>query len=142
MKSLILVAGILLGSVGVVQAQAPHAMVSPAKSFDADLSAFEAEMVGLAKAMPAEKYDFVPTEDLFKKGSETDFKTVKSFGAMVKHVAQANYYYAGILQWNEAFSGYQGNQQPEEQGRDCGGADGILCVRAPSHGIADAAECL
>ena len=95
MKSLILMAGLMLGSVGLVQAQAPQAMVSPAKSLDAGLSAFEAEMTGLAKAMPAEKYDFVPTADLFKDGSGTDFKTVKSFGDMVKHVAQANYYYAG-----------------------------------------------
>ena len=95
MKGMVLMAGLLLGPVGLVRAQAAHAMVSPAKSFDAGLSSFEAEMMGVAKAMPAEKYDFVPTADFFKDGAATDFKTVKGFGDMVKHVAQANYYYAG-----------------------------------------------
>ena len=50
MKGLVLMAGLMLGSAGLVQAQAPHAMVSPAKSMDASLSAFETEMMGLAKA--------------------------------------------------------------------------------------------
>ncbi len=95
MRGLILVAGLLLGSMGAAQAQTPHAMVSPAKSFDADLTAFETEMMGLAKAMPAEKYEFVPSAELFKDGAGTDFKTVRGFSAMVKHVAQANYFYAG-----------------------------------------------
>ena len=89
-----LVAGLLLAGTGVMQAQAAHTMVSPAKSFDGSLSSFESEMMGLAKAMPAEKYSFVPTADFFKNGASTDFKTVKSFGDMVKHVAQANYSYA------------------------------------------------
>ena len=69
MKGLVLMAGLMLGSAGLVQAQAPHAMVSPAKSMDAGLSAFETEMMGVAKAMPTEKYDFVPTADLFKDGA-------------------------------------------------------------------------
>ncbi len=97
MKQMILVAGLLLGTMGAAQAQTPHAMVSPAKSFDASLSSFETEMTGLAKAMPAEKYDFVPSQELFKDGASTDFKTVKGFSDMVKHVAQANYFYAGAL---------------------------------------------
>ena len=97
MKGLVLMAGLLLAGPGMMQAQTPHAMVSPAKSFDASLSGFESEMMGLAKAMPAEKYSFVPTAELFKNGSGTDFKTVKSFGDMVKHVAQANYSYAAGL---------------------------------------------
>ena len=95
MKGLILMAGLLLAGGSLTQAQASHAMVSPAKSFDAGLSSFETEMMGVAKAMPAEKYNFVPTADFFKNGAGTDFKTVKGFGDMVKHVAQANYYYAG-----------------------------------------------
>ena len=97
MKGLVLMAGLLLAGSGMMQAQASRTMVSPAKSFDAGLSSFEGEMMGVAKAMPAEKYSFVPTADFFKNGSGTDFKTVKSFGDMVKHVAQANYSYAAAL---------------------------------------------
>ena len=95
MRHMILMAGLLLGMMGAAQAQTPHAMVSPAKTFDASLTNFETEMMGLAKAMPTEKYDFVPTADFFKDGAGTDFKTVKSFSGTVKHVAQANYYFAG-----------------------------------------------
>ncbi len=97
MKSLILMAGLLLMASSVMEAQTPHTMVSPAKSFDVGLSGFESEMMGVAKAMPAEKYSFVPTADFFRNGSGTDFKTVKSFGDMVKHVAQANYSYAAAV---------------------------------------------
>ena len=70
--------------------------VAPAKTFDAGLTSFETEMVGVAKAMPAEKYDFAPSADYFKDGAATDFKGVNNFSGMVKHVAQANYYYAGM----------------------------------------------
>ena len=97
MRRLILMAGLLLGTMGAAQAQTPHAIESPAKTFDASLTNFETEMVGLAKAMPAEKYDFVPTAEFFKDGAGTDFKTVKGFSGTVKHVTQANYYFAGTL---------------------------------------------
>ena len=40
-------------------------------------------MVGVAEAMPEEKYGFVPTSG--------EFKGVKSFGDQVKHIADDNY---------------------------------------------------
>lgn len=86
-----------MGARAQTDAKAPAAMVSPAKSFDASLSGFETEMMGVAKAMPAEKYDFVPTAEFFKDGSGTDFKGVNNFSGMVKHVAQANFFYAATL---------------------------------------------
>jgi len=81
---------------------APGTLVSPAKSFDAMLSGFEAELMGVAKAMPAEKYSFAPSAAIFKEGQGSDYlspdnKGVRSFGAMVAHIAQANYFYAGSL---------------------------------------------
>jgi hypothetical protein len=76
---------------------APGAMIDPAKSFDASLSEFEEEMMGLAKAMPADKYDFAPSAALFAAGHTTEYSGVRSFGAMVLHIASANYYYAGAL---------------------------------------------
>ena len=75
----------------------PGTLMEPSKSFDASLSAFEDEMMGLAKAMPAEKYGFAPSAALFVSGQTTKYDGVRSFGAMVAHVAQANYFYASAL---------------------------------------------
>jgi len=75
----------------------PGTVMEPSKSFDASLSAFEDEMMGLAKAMPAEKYSFAPSAALFVPGQATKYDGVRSFGAMVAHVAQANYFYANAL---------------------------------------------
>jgi uncharacterized damage-inducible protein DinB len=61
------------------------AQVAPAQVYGKLLGSIEAEVVEAAEAMPAEKYDFVP--------STGEFKTVRTFGQQVKHLAQANYYY-------------------------------------------------
>jgi|ERR1700679_1395734 uncharacterized damage-inducible protein DinB len=73
---------------------APGTVIEPGKSFDAMLSAFETQMVPLAKAMPAEKYDFAPSAAIFAAGQTTEYKDVRTFGAMVQHIAAANYFYA------------------------------------------------
>jgi uncharacterized damage-inducible protein DinB len=95
---------------GGVQAQtappapkiAPGTMIEPAKSFDTALTGFEGQFVGLAKAMPADKYSFAPSAAIFVPSQKTDYlspdnKGVRSFGEMVVHVAQANYFYGGLL---------------------------------------------
>ena len=93
----------LTGAVGVqaqmggAAASATVTPVDPAKSFDAGLSGFEKEMMGLAKAMPAEKYDFAPSAAIFVPSQTTEYKGVRGFGPMVVHVAQANYFYASTL---------------------------------------------
>jgi uncharacterized damage-inducible protein DinB len=74
---------------------APGTVIDPAKSFDAMLTSFEEEMMPLAKAMPAEKYDFAPSAAIFAASQTTDYKGVRTFGAMVQHIAAANYFYAG-----------------------------------------------
>ena len=81
---------------------APGTQVAPAKSFDALLSSFESEMMGVAKAMPAEKYSFAPSAAIFKEGQGSDYlspdnKGVRGFGQMVAHIAQANYSFGGSL---------------------------------------------
>jgi hypothetical protein len=78
---------------------APGTMIEPAKTFDEMLSGFESEMMGVAKAMPADKYDFAPSAAIFAPTQTTDYKGVRTFGEMVLHIAQANYFYA---------SGYSG----------------------------------
>jgi DinB family len=76
---------------------APGTMIEPAKSFDGMLSSFEAEMMPLAKAMPAEKYDFAPSAANFASGQGTEYAGVRTFRSMVLHVAAANYHYASAL---------------------------------------------
>ncbi len=70
-------------------------MVEPSVSFDASLKTLEDEMMSLAKAMPAEKYGFAPSAAIFVPSEKTSYEGVRSFGAMLAHVAQANFYYAG-----------------------------------------------
>src|SRR6202042_2092841 len=55
---------------------APGTMIAPSKSFDGMLSDFEGEMVPLAEAMPAEKYDFAPTAAIFVPGQGSEYATV------------------------------------------------------------------
>src|ERR1700761_3811957 len=73
---------------------APGTIIAPSKSFDGMLSDFEGEMVPLAEAMPAEKYDFAPSAAIFVPGQNSEYATVSTFRKMVLHIASANYYYA------------------------------------------------
>ena len=75
----------------------PRAHVDPAKSFDAGLSGFEKELVPLVEAMPAEKFNFAPSAAIFVPGQTTEYKDVRTFGEMTVHLAQANYFYGGML---------------------------------------------
>lgn len=110
-RRIMLIGTLVFSGVLAASAQQPGAMgpratsaatVAPSKSFDAALSAFEAQFVGLAKAMPAEKYSFAPSAAIFASNQKTDYlspdnKGVRNFGQMVAHVAQANYFYGGML---------------------------------------------
>jgi uncharacterized damage-inducible protein DinB len=79
---------ILLASVSAVaQEQAkPAAKPAPAPTVSTVLnrqfSGIEGQFVPLAEAMPEDKYDFAPTNG--------EFKGVRTFGQMVKHVAVTN----------------------------------------------------
>ncbi len=65
----------------------------PAKAVDGLLSLMEFQVVGAAKAMPADKYSFAPTQSIFAAGQTTQFDTVRTFVAQVNHLAQANYFF-------------------------------------------------
>ena len=58
------------------------------------LSMFEGQFTDVAKAMPADKYDFTPAS-LSVPGAK--FDGVRSFSSEVKHVAQANYFFYGSV---------------------------------------------
>jgi len=58
---------------------------------DAMLSGFERSMMNVAKAMPADKYNFAPTPANFAPGSPAKYDGVLAFGPMLIHVAQGIY---------------------------------------------------
>src|ERR1700683_3924337 len=67
----------------------------PTKAVDGLLSMMEFQVVGAAKAMPADKYGFAPAQGIFAAGQTTQFDTVRTFAAQVTHLAQANYFFFG-----------------------------------------------
>src|SRR5580692_1517984 len=60
---------------------------APAPSFgkavDLSVQIAESEVVPLAEAMPADKYDFAPTQG--------EFKTVRTFSQQMMHIAAVNF---------------------------------------------------
>jgi uncharacterized damage-inducible protein DinB len=70
-------------------------MEDAAKALDGLISETEMQVVGAAKAMPAEKYSFAPTQNIFNASQTTKFDTVRTFAAQVTHLAQANYFFFG-----------------------------------------------
>ena len=88
------------------QAPAPAAItkVEPARSLDAAVTGLEKQLVPLAEAMPADKYNFAPSGDLFKPGGTVDYKGVRTFGQQLAHIIQANDFF---------FLGVQGMGKPD-----------------------------
>jgi hypothetical protein len=64
-------------------------VISPSETYGKLLTMMEKEFVDAAEAMPEDKFDFTPP------ATAGDFKGVRSFGAQVKHVTEANYYFFG-----------------------------------------------
>lgn len=58
---------------------------SPAQVFGKLFSGQAEEVVSAAEAMPADKYDFVPTSG--------DFKGVRTFAQQITHIAEAQYFF-------------------------------------------------
>jgi uncharacterized damage-inducible protein DinB len=79
-------------ALAVAQAAAPPKLpvgtkMDPPQVYGRMLNTVEKEFVSAAEAMPEDKFDFAPTQG--------EFKGVRSFGAQVKHVTEANYYFFG-----------------------------------------------
>ena len=69
---------------------------------DGLLKIYEGEITGAVKAMPADKYSFAPSAAIFVPSQKVDYlspndKGVRTFGQMVAHIAQANYYFFSTL---------------------------------------------
>jgi hypothetical protein len=74
-------------------------IIEPGKSMDGLLKIYEGEIMGAVKAMPADKYNFAPSQAIFAPSQKVDFtspKAVNTFGQTVAHIAQTNYYFFGI----------------------------------------------
>ena len=76
-----------LGTTLVTAADAPAPSVG--KIFDRDVTSVEREVVSLAEAMPADKYEFAPTNG--------EFKTVRTFAQQMRHIAATNYAVAASI---------------------------------------------
>jgi hypothetical protein len=66
---------------------ASPAAAGPSQSIAQAVTRFENNLLALAEAMPADKYNFAPTKDLFKPGSPADFATVRTFAQQLAHVS-------------------------------------------------------
>ena len=74
--------------------------VTVASILDQQIKIAEGEVVPLAEAMPADKYDFAPTQG--------EFKSVRTFAQQMKHIAATNYMFA---------SGALAEKNPSEKGQ-------------------------
>jgi uncharacterized damage-inducible protein DinB len=72
-------------SLSVAQMSPATAHPSPAKVYGKLFSSQAEEVVSAAEAMPADKYNFVPTTG--------EFKGVRTFAQQVTHVAEAQYFF-------------------------------------------------
>lgn len=72
----------------VAQAK-PDEKATFASVLSGQLSGVEHELVPAAEAMPADKYDFAPTQG--------EFKGVRNFGTQMKHIAAVNYMIGGAI---------------------------------------------
>jgi len=63
------------------------APTTPGASILPMVQRFEANFMAAAQAMPAEKYNFAPSDaDVFKAGSPAKFATVRTFAQQITHV--------------------------------------------------------
>lgn len=90
MKRLHLALAFLALNIGVMAQQGqPEAPRSVAEVFDRSVSGAERALLRVAEAMPEDRYNFAPTNG--------EFKGVRTFAQMVKHVAVDQYLDAAAL---------------------------------------------
>src|SRR5258707_5403106 len=94
MKNLFTLMLLFVASLAVAQDQ-PKPATKPAAAptisevLNRSFSGVEGQIVPLAEVMPEDKYDFAPTNG--------EFKGVRTFGQMVKHVAVTNQLIAAAM---------------------------------------------
>ena len=86
-RSFGILATLALGTTLAFAADSPAPSIG--RIFDRDVSSVEREIVSLAEAMPADKYEFAPTNG--------EFKTVRTFAQQMRHIAATNYAVAASI---------------------------------------------
>jgi uncharacterized damage-inducible protein DinB len=76
---------------------AAGAQMSPVQAQDELLNLFEHDFMGVAQAMPADKYGFAPTAATFTTSQGAKYDGVRTFAQEISHVATANYYFASKI---------------------------------------------
>ncbi|HZP07170.1 MAG TPA: DinB family protein [Terracidiphilus sp.] len=71
--------------------------MSPVQAQDELLNLFEHEFMGVAQAMPADKYGFAPTGAIFTTSQGAKYDGVRTFAQEISHVTTANYYFASKI---------------------------------------------
>jgi hypothetical protein len=84
MKPILLSAVVLAAGMGLIYQSPPSRLPQTVTEvYDRDVSAKESMLMSVAEAMPEDKYDFAPVNG--------EFKGVRTFGQMIRHVAIDNY---------------------------------------------------
>ena len=79
---------------GVARMSAPiGSQMEPAKAQEALLNMFEGELMGVVKAMPADKFNFAPSAATFAPSQGAKFDGVRTFAQQAIHLTQANYFF-------------------------------------------------
>ena len=90
MRQALIGAVVLLGVTGAVEAQSAVPATNRVSAiFQNQLTLVETDLVGLAEAMPEDRYDFKPTDGAFAG--------VRTFGEQVKHAATMIFMTAAIV---------------------------------------------
>jgi len=71
--------------------------MSPLQAQDELLNLFENDFMGVAQAMPADKYGFAPAAATFATSQGAKYDGVRTFAQEISHVTVANYYFASKI---------------------------------------------
>jgi uncharacterized damage-inducible protein DinB len=93
MAAAMLVSGMMVQTTAQAQSQTAKAKAAavtgevqtPSAVYGQFLKLISSQIIGAAEAMPADKYDFAPTNG--------NFSGVRTFGSEVQHLVQANYFF-------------------------------------------------
>jgi uncharacterized damage-inducible protein DinB len=76
---------------------ATGSQMSPVQAQDELLNLFEQEFMGVAQAMPADKYAFAPNAAIFTTSQGAKYDGVRTFAQQISHVTTANYFFASKI---------------------------------------------
>ena len=85
-------AAALLGGVNAFPQSMQTSGSDVAQSVQQVATRAENSVMALAKAIPADKYNFAPSKEIFKPGSDADFATVRTVAQQLTHLAGLPYH--------------------------------------------------